>query len=83
MSITWTKWDDSSNSDAVIFKSRSNPARLRVMAERKGQVLVDERAIIVQLQLVQAASEQEAGANFTCWIADNNLEWIRLLLSNL
>ena len=83
MSITWTKWDDSSNSDAVIFKSRSNPARLRVMVERKGQVLVDQRAIIVQFRLVQGASEQEAGANFTCRIADNNLERIRQLLSNL
>jgi len=37
---------------ARIFKSRSNPTRLRVMAERKGQVFVDERAIIVQLRWV-------------------------------
>ena len=68
---------------AWIFKSRSNPARLRVMAERKGQVFVDERAIIVQLQWVWGASEQEAGVHFTCRFADSNLERIRRLLSNL
>ena len=43
----------------------SNPARLRVMAERKGQVFVDERAIIVQLRWVWGASEQEAVEHFT------------------
>ena len=52
------------------------------MAERKGQVFVNERAIIVQLRWVWGASEQEAGAHFTCRLADSNLERIRRLLSN-
>ena len=46
-------------------------------------VRVDERAIIVQLRWVWKASEQEAGAHFTCRLADNNLERIRRLFSNL
>ena len=53
------------------------------MAERKGQVFVDEQAIIVQLRWVWAASEQEAGAHFTCKLADSNLKRIRRLFSNL
>ena len=59
----------------------SNPARLWVMAERKGQVFVDERAIIVQLRWVWGASEQEAGEHFTCKLAP--VERIRRLFSNL
>ena len=35
------------------------------MAERKGQVFVDERAIIVQLRWVWGTSEQEAVEHFT------------------
>ena len=51
------------------------------MAERKGQVFVDERAIIVQLRWVWGASEQEAGELFTCKLAP--VERIRRLFSNL
>ena len=46
-------------------------------------MLVDERAIIVQLRWVWGASEQEAGARFTSRLADGNLELIRPLFSNL
>ena len=53
------------------------------MAERKGQVFVDERAIIGQLRWVWEASEQEAGAHFTCKLVDGNLERICRLFSNL
>ena len=54
---------------------------MRVMAERKGEVFVDERTIIVRW--VWGASEQEGGAHFTCRLADGNLERIRRLFSNL
>ena len=53
------------------------------MAERKGHVLVDERAICVQLRWVCGASEQDAGAQVTCRLADSNLEQIRRLFANL
>ena len=51
------------------------------MAERKGQVFVDERAIIVQLRWVWGANEQEAGEHVTCKLAP--VERIRRLFSNL
>ena len=35
-----------------MLKSRSHSAIMQVMAERKGQVFVDDRAIIVQLGCV-------------------------------
>ena len=44
------------------------------MAERKGEVFVDERAIIVQLRRVWGVSDREAGAHFTCRLADSDLE---------
>ena len=50
-----------------MFKSRCYPARLRVMEKRKGQLFVDERAIIVQLRWVWGASELEVGAHFNAW----------------
>ena len=45
-------------------RSRSNPAHLRFMTERKGQVFVDERAIIVQLRWVLWS--QRARGRSTC-----------------
>ena len=74
--------DDTKNGCVADYRyAGSNPARLRVMAERKGQVFVDERAIIVQLRWVWGASEQEAGEHFTCKLAP--VERIRRLFSNL
>ena len=46
-------------------------------------MVVDERAIIVQLRWVCGASEPEAGAHVTCRLADGYLERIRRLFSNL
>ena len=47
-----------------LARSRSNPAHLRFMTERKGQVFVDERAIIVQLRWVLWS--QRARGRSTC-----------------
>ena len=52
-------------------EAESCPFAGHARAERKGQVFVDERAITVQLRWVWKASEQEAGAHFTCRLADN------------
>ena len=46
-------------------------------------MVVDERAIIVQLRWVLWKSEAEAGAHVTCRLADGYLERIRRLFSNL
>ena len=47
-------------------------------------MVVDERAIIVQLRWgFCGASEPEAGAHVTCRLADGYLERIRQLFSNL
>ena len=56
---------------AWIFKSHSNPAYLQFMTERKGQVFVDERVIIVPLQLVwwsqRARSQSTRNLQISWW----------------
>ena len=54
------------------------------MAERKGQqrLLMSER-ISCGCDGLSGASEEDAGAHFTCRLADGNMERIRLLSSNL
>ena len=56
---------------AYIFKSHSNPARLRFnLTEHRGQVFGDEQAIILQLQWVLWNQQ----AHVTCRLANGNLE---------
>ena len=65
-----------------LARSRSNPAHLRFMTERKGQVLMSER-LSCSCDGFCGASEREAGAHVTCRLADGTLERNRRLFSNL
>ena len=55
-----------------------------VMSKRKGQqCLSRSERLLCSCDWFCGASEQEAGAHFTCRLAHSNLERIRRLFSNL